>query len=144
MAIARVYFSAKRAYASCLIGLALAEALLYAIAGIAMRDPLASRPELFLALPVFAVILAITIRWLSGKFSVSREKGKIACHSPFPWAKKREINVAGARVSVTEDVIDRLLGTASIETRIGKGKESFGPFEKKDAVALGKEIGRDA
>ncbi|HQT44989.1 MAG TPA: hypothetical protein PLO51_03365, partial [Candidatus Micrarchaeota archaeon] len=107
-------------------------------------DPLASRPELFLALPAFAVFLAITIRWLSGKFSISHGKGKIIYHSPLPWAKTREINVAGAHVAATEDVIDKLLGTAGIEARTGNGKETFGPFGKKDAMELVKEIGRKA
>ncbi len=135
-----VVFSAKRAYASCIIGLVLAEFLLYAIISTIYFDPISKKPELFIFMGAFAACLAILIKWFSGQFTCSVIDSEIESVSPLPWAKKRTIKPQGARPALKEDAVDCLLGTASISVSIGKKTEIIGPFEKKDARFLENEI----
>lgn len=137
-------YSTKRAYVSCLIGLAITEILLYAIIGLLFLDPLASKPELFAAIAGFAILLALAIRWLSAKFTIKRDGAKIVCLSPLPWAKRKETSVSGAKVMVESDLIDRVLGTAMIMIVAGNGKkERIGPLEIQDAKKLAKSHGKE-
>ena len=138
----RMAFSTKKAYVSCIIGLALTESLLYAISKTLFLDPLSARPDIFLAVAIFAVALALVIRWLSAKFSFAHTAGGITVWSPLPWARKREIGTANASAEVKADIIDRLLGTASVEICGGGRKQLFGPLDMHEADALEKSINR--
>ncbi|MFA5105783.1 MAG: hypothetical protein WC506_02365 [Candidatus Micrarchaeia archaeon] len=134
-------YSTKRIYLSCLIGLGITEILLYGIIGLLFLDPLGSKPELFAAIAGFAVLLAMTIRWLSAKFTITHEGKAIVCASPLPWARRREIGLAGAKAGVESDIMDRALGTASVcISRNGK-MERIGPLEYGDAKRLAKAAG---
>ncbi len=133
-------FSTKRAYISCLIGLAITETLLYAITKTLFMDPLAARPDIFIVVALFALILALAIRHLSARFVFVHSGNEITVWSPLPWAKKREISTAKASARVRANLIDRIIGTTSVEIYDGRKKHLFGPLEAQEAAVLAKSI----
>ena len=134
-----VHPSAAKLHIHGLLALILACAGLWAVLSVYYLNPVEKRPELFLFMAGFFAFYAVATTWLANRKAYVIGNKSLE-ETPWVFGQIKKIGL-GHITSVKErrDLLDLVLGTASVEIEIDAGKKlkrAIGMLRLKDARKL--------